>query len=186
MNNIFDTFNSRNLQAHDYKHPLFPGNKNVVLAMLEEAQDLILNLSLKESRKRTYKEHETSKKLVLKGYVPVLKSQSFTGFLGVLICINSLKFLYDSLIESKRMKYLSTYRICQDHIELFFGAIRMHGGYNDNPNARQLKGIYKKLLCHMELKSASSGNYVPLENISILMCSSSLQVVVKYFTIDNA
>lgn len=53
----------------------------------------------------------------------------------------------------------------------------MHGGYNDNPNARQLKGIYKKLLCHMELKSAQSGNCVPLENISVLMCSSSLKCI---------
>lgn len=53
----------------------------------------------------------------------------------------------------------------------------MHGGYNDNPNARQLKGIYRKLLCHMELKSASTGNCVPLENISILTCSSSLNCI---------
>lgn len=53
----------------------------------------------------------------------------------------------------------------------------MHGGCNDNPNAHQLKGIYRKLLCHMELKSASSGNCVPLENISILMCSSSLKCI---------
>lgn len=59
MNNIFDTFNSRNLHAQGYKHPLFHGNKNEVFAMLEESQDLILNLSIKVSRKRTYKEHQT-------------------------------------------------------------------------------------------------------------------------------
>lgn len=64
-----------------------------------------------------------------------------------------MKFLYGSLIESNKLMYLTMYRISQDHIELFFGAIRMHGGYNDNPNARQLKGIYRKLLCHMELNS---------------------------------
>lgn len=38
-------------------------------------------------------------------------------------------------------------------------------------------GIYRKLLCHMELKAAESGNCVPLENISILMCSSSLKCI---------
>lgn len=30
---------------------------------------------------------------------------------------------------------------------MFFWAIRMHGGHNDNPNARQFRGIYRKLLC---------------------------------------
>lgn len=89
MNNVFDTFNSRNLHAHGYKHPLFPGNKNEVFVMLEEAKDLIFNLSLKVSRKSTYQEHQTSKTLVLKSFVPVLKSQPFRGFLGILICINS-------------------------------------------------------------------------------------------------
>ncbi|CAG9136031.1 unnamed protein product [Plutella xylostella] len=57
-------------------------------------------------------------------------------------------------IRQQRLRYLTTYRLSQDHIELFFGSIRMHGGHNDNPNARQFKGIYRKLLCHMELKSA--------------------------------
>lgn len=177
MNNMFDIFNSRNLKAHGCKHPLFPGNKEEIFTVLKDAKDLMLNLSLKVSRKRTFNDHEKSKKLVTKCYVPVLKTQSFTGFLGVLICLESVQYLYKNLIDSSKLKYLTTYRISQDHIELFFGAVRMHGGYNDNPNARQLKGIYKKLLCHMELKSASSGNCVPLENISVLSCSSSLKCI---------
>ncbi|CAG4989657.1 unnamed protein product [Colias eurytheme] len=146
-------------------------------ANIIKSNQMILNLYLKVSRKRTYTEHETRKIISLKSYTPVLKSNSFTGFLGVLICINSLKVLYATVIESHKMQYLSTYRNSQDHIELLFGAIRMHGGYNDNPNARQLKGIYRKLLCHMELKSAGSGNCVPLENISVLTCSSALKCI---------
>lgn len=177
MNNVFDVFNSRNLQAYGYKHPLNPKNKDEIFAVLEEVNDLILNLNLKVSRKRTYTEHETKKIITLKSYTPVLKSNSFARFLGVLICINSLKALYATVIESHKMQYLSTYRNSQDHIELFFGAIRMHGGYNDNPNARQLKGIYRKLLCHMELKSAGSGNCVPLQKISVLTCSSALKCI---------
>lgn len=177
LNNAFDIFNSRNFKDYGYKRPLSAKNKDEAFAALEEAQDLILNLSLKVSRKRTYREHQIKKKIILKSYAPVLKSQSFTGFLGVLICINSLKALYKTLIESNTMKYITTYRISQDHVELFFGSIRMHGGFNDNPNARQFKGIYRKLLCHMELKSAESGNCMPVENISILMCSSALKCI---------
>lgn len=93
MNNVFDILNSRNLKANGCKHPIFSKNKNEMFAILEEAKQLILNLSLKISRKRTYKKQHISKKIILKSYVPVLKSQSFTGFPGVLICINSLKTL---------------------------------------------------------------------------------------------
>ncbi|CAH2089897.1 unnamed protein product [Euphydryas editha] len=56
--NVFDVFNSRNLKAHSYKHPLFPGNKTEVFSVLEEAEDLILNLNIKVSRKTTYKERQ--------------------------------------------------------------------------------------------------------------------------------
>ncbi|KAG7307177.1 hypothetical protein JYU34_007329 [Plutella xylostella] len=177
MNNIFDIFNSRNFSSHGFKRPIIPIMKDEVFAELQEAKDMILSLNIKVSRKRTYKEHQTSKKITLKTCTPILKSPCFTGFLGVLVCIKSLESLYETLIESNRLRYLTTYRLSQDHIELFFGSIRMHGGHNDNPNARQFKGIYRKLLCHMELKSAESGNCVPLEHISILMCSSALKSI---------
>ncbi|CAH2088573.1 unnamed protein product [Euphydryas editha] len=53
----------------------------------------------------------------------------------------------------------------------------MHGGYNDNPNARQFKRIFRKLLCHMELKAVDSGNCVPLESVSILTCTSAVKCI---------
>ncbi|CAG4935207.1 unnamed protein product [Colias eurytheme] len=75
------------------------------------------------------------------------------------------------------MVYISTYRLSQDHLELFFGMIRMNGGHNDNPNVLQLKGAYKKLLCHMEIKAVVTGNCVPLEDISVLTCSSAIKCI---------
>lgn len=65
----------------------------------------------------------------------------------------------------------------QDHIELLFGAIRMQCGHNDNPNALQFKGAYRKMLCRMELQLSESGNCVPLEDIPILTCSSALNCI---------
>lgn len=53
----------------------------------------------------------------------------------------------------------------------------MHGGHNDNPNVKQFKAIYRKLLTHLEIKSLDTGNCVPLENISILNCSSATQII---------
>jgi hypothetical protein len=51
----------------------------------------------------------------------------------------------------------------------------MHGSHNDNPNARQFKGIYRKLLCHMEINADETGNCILLEDISNLTCSSALK-----------
>lgn len=48
---------------------------------------------------------------------------------------------------------------------------------NDNPNVRQFKGSYRKLLCHLELKCLTRGNCVPLESIAILNCPSSTVVI---------
>lgn len=69
------------------------------------------------------------------------------------------------------MKYISTYRLSQDHLEIFFGRIRQKGGYNNNPNVVQFKSAYKKLLNHLELKSAFRGNCVPLEKLNVLTCT---------------
>lgn len=73
---------------------------------------------------------------------PVL---STTRKLGFLICFDSLLFLYENLILN-RLQFIPSYKINQDHVELFFGAIRSHQGHNNNPTARQFKAAYIKLL----------------------------------------
>ena len=53
----------------------------------------------------------------------ILNSNWRTGFQGLIVCIQSLMNLYDNLIEcpGQKLKYLLTYKMIQDHIELFFG-----------------------------------------------------------------
>ncbi|KAF0729122.1 Uncharacterized protein FWK35_00033355 [Aphis craccivora] len=63
--------------------------------------------------------------------------------------------------------------ISQDHLKLFFGAIRSHQGLNNNPTARQLRAVYLKLLIHAEIKQGCIGNCIPLEDIDILVNSCS-------------
>lgn len=75
------------------------------------------------------------------------------------------------------MRYIATYRLSQDHLELFFGIIRRQGGYNNNPNTRQFQGIYRKLLGHLELRSSLSGNCIPLDNFPILTCASAIDTI---------
>lgn len=45
-----------------------------------------------------------------------------------------------------------TYKLSQDHLELFYSAVRSRGGFNNNPSPKQFAAIFKRLLIHHELK----------------------------------
>lgn len=77
----------------------------------------------------------------------------------------------------KKLEFLPTYKLSQDHIELFFGNVRMGGGCNNNPTSKQFQATYKKMLVHLELKSSFSGNCIPLHNISILNTMSPVEKI---------
>ena len=70
-----------------------------------------------------------------------------TGFIGFMVAIESMKGIFAELVERKEapMKYILTYKFSQDHLELFFGAIRSSGGFNNNPTAQQFTAAYKRL-----------------------------------------
>lgn len=156
FNNLFDILNSRNkFNKYTYKRPLSPETAELFFAFFEEMQKYILNLKLKGR--------------------PILNSGRKTGFLGFLICIQSIKNMYTDLIENKKLlKYILTYKLSQDHLELFFGAIRSRGGHNNNPTARQFEAAYKRILVHNQITGPKTGNATNLTNISILTCSNKI------------
>ena len=49
--------------------------------------------------------------------------------------------LYEELVcrPDAPMRYLLTYKLSQDHIELFFSAVRARGGFNNNPASMQFR-----------------------------------------------
>jgi len=77
------------------------------------------------------------------------------------------------------LEFICFYKLSQDHIELFFGAIRFHGGYNDNPTVRQFRSAYRKLLINVKIKDGPLGNSIPLNEINILNCSSAVKDAIK-------
>jgi DNA transposase THAP9 len=164
FNNLFDTFNSRSRQK-GFRKPISETNSKKIFDLFDEAEQYINSLTIYNkircTRRRKIRIVINKKKIVA--------AKCKTGFIGFLINIQSLKFLYNNLIKNEKcLTYISTYRLSQDHIELFFGKIRQHGGHNNNPNTRQFIGIYKKILCHLELSSNFRGNCLPLDNLLIL------------------
>ncbi|XP_028403928.1 uncharacterized protein LOC114526515 [Dendronephthya gigantea] len=57
----------------------------------------------------------------------------------------------------------------QDHLELFFGAVRACGGWNNNPTTRQFVAAYKQLLMRHNIKGGH-GNCVAQDDTQILDC----------------
>ncbi|EFA01018.1 Transposable element P transposase-like Protein [Tribolium castaneum] len=154
FNDLFDMFNSKNrLAKYFYKKPLSPVTKNEFFRYLIEIKEYIKQLKINNRA--------------------ILNSGRKTGFLGFMICIESLIQYYEHYVEEKGfLKYISTYKLSQDHLELFFGAIRSKGGFNNNPTARQFEAAYKRLIVHHEIKSGDTGNVINLDSTTILNCSS--------------
>lgn len=70
-----------------------------------------------------------------------------TGFLGILVALESFKGIFETYVEGNgELDKIFTYRFSQDHLENFFGAIRSKNGSNDNPNSVQFKASYKRLI----------------------------------------
>ena len=64
-------------------------------------------------------------------------------------------------------KYLLTYKLSQDHLEMFFSYVRAIEGFNNNPNVLQLKYAFRKILLHNAITSSDKANVMMFEeNIS--------------------
>jgi len=117
---------------------------------------------------------EYIKNLSLTNGQNILKSRYKTGFLGFLCNIKSLLHMYTfTCVETNLLQYIPTYKISQDHLELFCSNIRFHDGYNNNPTVKQFKSAIQKLIVHTEIGDRNSTSCVPLQNIPILNVPST-------------
>lgn len=104
----------------------------------------------------------------------LVNTKKHTGFEGLIICIHSLRNLFQEVcVEKKLLKYIPIYKLSQDHLEWLFGCIRLHNGCNNNHTVRQFIAALKKILIHHDLRASNTGNCVPLEHITILHGNST-------------
>lgn len=83
-----------------------------------------------------------------------------------------IEIIYSLLIIPEKLKFLPIYKFSQDQLELFFGAIRSYGGYNNNPTSRQFRSSYRKLITHATIRDGGLENCIPQDQIGILNTSS--------------
>lgn len=154
MNDIFDIFNSRDMKDSFYKQPLNQNNYASVTDRLEYIRKYLLQL--------THLDGTT-----------VYSGARKTFVVGMLCLIASLKGFFEEFVEKQKLlKYVPTYRMSQDSVEIFNCSMRSHSGFNSNPSAVALQTAYKKTLLHIQFHEKFTGNCRPLEDIPILNQSS--------------
>lgn len=155
FNNVFDMLNCRTLysdRAETHKIPLTENNRAKLKAYAEEYKSYIRGLRCNEKEITQYGRR--------------------CGFVGFLICLENIFPLHELLKDNYGMDYVLTHKLLQDHIENFFSAIRMRGGFNNNPSAFQFKCAYRRLLIHHQIRSADAANCLA-DDLPILNVSSS-------------
>ena len=116
---LFDLLNSRNPCGKGQKATMRPTNKERWEKTITTRKKYILGL-------RDVDGHR------------LVDGKRNTGFVGFLACLESVQKIFHQYLEQEMsLKYLLTYKLSQDHLELFFSAIRASGGFNNNPTAIQ-------------------------------------------------
>lgn len=71
------------------------------------------------------------------------------------------------------MSYFLTYKLSQDHLELFFSAVRSHCGHNNNPTCMQFMTVLKKLLTHARVGGSKYANSIAQDDTIFLNVTST-------------
>ena len=95
--------------------------------------------------------------------------------------------LFECLVEQQQapLKYLLLYKFSQDHLELFFGAVRSAGGFNNNLTTQQFTAAYKRLLLRSSIEGAK-GNCTKEDPTDILFAIGKNSSVGTNVSMNNA
>ena len=141
---LFDILNSKSLYAKGYKAVLSTEKYSMQVAVLKSCKDFLLQL-----------QDSTGKRIVY------TKRRTFV--IGLCTTINSVLYLMENLffgqgVNGVKLKYLMTYKLCQDNIETLFSIIRRRGGWSNNPTALQFSHAYRAILSHVGVVSSLSSS----------------------------
>lgn len=149
INTAFDILNSREkFSKHDWKKGISIENISKVEEKVKEIIEYVKRLRLGDG-------------------TPLTSFKRKTGFIGLIISLTSVLDIYRTYFK-KENAYLLTYKLSQDHIEVFFSAIRSKGGYSNNPTCYQFNYILKQLIVHADIKGSERGNCIAQDDTDLL------------------
>lgn len=126
MDKMFDVLNTRNnLSKNPFKKGLTKFNFSFISNFFDKCISYISNLRTKDN-------------------VNILQSRRKIGFLGMIVTMNSIRGIVENYICSKiYFDYLLTYKLSQDHIELFFHLLEVEVALIITPQQDNSKGHIK-------------------------------------------
>lgn len=160
LDKLFDIMNSRFKFAPGHKVALAVSNKAKAEEVFDKAEDMLSSLQ------------DNSGKLLI-------ETKRRTGPLGLLADIKTVRgLLHNMETGAFPLSYLATYKFSQDHLEVFFSAIRMKNGWSINPTPTQFRTAYRSLTLHAgkRISGSSAANCLPQDETSVVtLQSASLQ-----------
>ena len=136
FNDLFDYLNGKSKFDFGCKGPLNSDNFQKWSSDFEFYESYIKDLA-----------HSNGKK--------VLVGQRKTAFIGFLINMKSVRFLYRLYVQTRHLSYLLTFKFSQDPLETLFSVIRASLGSNNNPTVIQFTAAFKKILLGAANRSRS-------------------------------
>lgn len=82
----------------------------------------------------------------------------------MILCYNNVSLITCTHVDFI-YRYVLTYKFSQDHLEIFFGIVRLRLGCNDNPNVSQFRTCMKKILLKNDIRPSTAGNCALFEPI---------------------
>ncbi|XP_071747443.1 uncharacterized protein [Lepeophtheirus salmonis] len=159
---LFDLLNSRSMKAPGYKKSLNKKHFHIAESIFNDFENLNENLFDSSGMKVTL-------------------SMRKTGPLDILGEIKSIRFLISNL-HTIELSYLAPYKLCHDHLEIWFNAVSLCYGWSYNPTCKQFISAYRSRFIHggKNIVKSSSANCTALDEtviLNVLYNSSTLNYV---------
>jgi len=158
---VFDILNSRSEKASRLKAALTPDNADQPKDVFNDLLSCYKDLSGSDGKS-------------------MLQGRRKCGFLGLLACVEAVKHLLNDMKEGRlSLDCLRCYKFSQDHLEIFFGTVRLRNGWSYNPTPRQFRTAFRCLLIHAgkNVLGSPAANCVAQDETGILavtQCQSGL------------
>lgn len=149
IDQLFDLLNSRSAFSKGFKKPLFLHDSPRWISTIQKSVEYLIKLKdengclLVNHRRKTF-------------------------VVGFIMALKSIKDLAMSLLSRNidPFKFILTYKMSQDHLELLFACIRGKNGFNNNPDVVQLKSALRKILLRNSIVGSKYSNCLTFEQES--------------------
>ena len=142
---LFDMLNSKSVACKGFKFPMTRSNFEERRTFLENTVTYIEKLTDVKGKKLT-------------------SGKRKTAWIGFICTIKSTIAIVQHLLMRDNMpfKYVLTYKMSQDHLEMLFSRIRRRGGWNNNPNCLQLKWALRAILMKNGITPSNQANCIDI------------------------